>query len=339
MNVFIYSREEAEKLIAQKNFPKNTAVVSFYDDILKHIDEDYKPVDYSKIGCNVIYSQIRDIDISFLEEEGLCYDDYFPDADRVALFIYKAYKQGRDIVCQCEHGQSRSAACAAAVREHFSHDGIKIFTDYRYCPNPMVYHKIFDALENVRIYYKSMFYYHAKKDFIRSRIGKYCNYDELFGSLSVDGRIACINSKKEFETFLLGNNLLCESVTAAVNSFKGGNPFPFLSLHLTDSVTGYCGPLPIKLINEHKYICEKISTSMWLFDGSIKAERNNSGTLQKKEIYFGRSFDSFDVKECDVLGTMLWDERNKELIISPLIITNIVFEQYSYFSGKRRRRL
>ena len=37
-----------------------------------------------------------------------------------------------DIICQCEHGQSRSAACAAAIKEHFEKSGIEVFADYRY---------------------------------------------------------------------------------------------------------------------------------------------------------------------------------------------------------------
>ena len=55
-----------------------------------------------------------------------------------------------DIICQCEYGQSRSAGCAAAIREHFYSDGIKIFADYRYYPNQLVYNKVFDALEGLK---------------------------------------------------------------------------------------------------------------------------------------------------------------------------------------------
>ena len=41
----------------------------------------------------------------------------------------------------------------------------------------------------------------------------------------------------------------------------------------------------------------------------------------------------------DVLGTMFWDEEKRELIISPFVITNIVFNHYSNFSGKSRKLL
>ena len=84
-------------------------------------------------------------------------------------------------------------------------------------------------------------------------------------------------------------------------------------------------------------ISEIVLSLIWLYDGSITAERIYNGQLRKREIYFGRQFDSFKVSECDVLGTVFWDEFNKELTVSPLIITDIIFEKSSYFSGKKRR--
>ena len=45
-----------------------------------------------------------------------------------------------------EYGQSRSAACAAAIREHFM-GGIEIFANYRYYPNQLVYNKLKAALD------------------------------------------------------------------------------------------------------------------------------------------------------------------------------------------------
>ena len=64
---------------------------------------------------------------------------------------YVAKANGRDIICQCDYGQSRSAACAAAILQHFEGRGIDIFADYRYYPNQLVYHKIFDALKNYKV--------------------------------------------------------------------------------------------------------------------------------------------------------------------------------------------
>ena len=104
------------------------------------------PVDYKDNADRVFYVQVHDIDLEILPDYGLTVDTYLPEADRLADFIRKAHDDGLDILCQCEYGQSRSAACAAAIAEYYDHNGIEIFADYRYYPNQLVYHKIMDAL-------------------------------------------------------------------------------------------------------------------------------------------------------------------------------------------------
>ena len=65
----------------------------------------------------------------------------------MAKFIYEARADGLDILCQCDYGQSRSAACAAAILQHFEARGIEVFINFKYYPNQLVYHKVFEALE------------------------------------------------------------------------------------------------------------------------------------------------------------------------------------------------
>lgn len=150
MNVKIYSRKAMEGLL-KDNVLENTAVISFYDPPSKRNSKVSTPVDYTG-KCDRVFSiGIHDIDLEILGDYGLTYDTYFPEADEVAEFIYKAKQDGLDIICQCEYGQSRSAACAAAILEHFYGTGISVFVDYRYYPNQVVYHKVFDALENKSI--------------------------------------------------------------------------------------------------------------------------------------------------------------------------------------------
>ena len=146
MNVSIYSREAIEKLI-KGEFPTNVAVISFYDPISEYKSEDYTSVDYSSKTDRVFKVQIHDIDLEILGDYNLTYDTYFPEVSDLAKFIYEAKKDGVDIICQCEYGESRSSACAAAILEHFYGKGLSIFVDYRYYPNQLVYHKVFDALE------------------------------------------------------------------------------------------------------------------------------------------------------------------------------------------------
>ena len=95
----------------------------------------------------MFYCEVDDLDLDYLPEKGYTYDSFFPEAPELAEYINKAFRDGKNIICQCEYGQSRSAGCAAAILEHFYRRGIDIFTDYKYYPNQVVYHKVFDALE------------------------------------------------------------------------------------------------------------------------------------------------------------------------------------------------
>lgn len=143
--VHISSREDIEKIYPENLF-KDKVVISFYDPEPHYNGPTYSPVDYSKKIDKVFYIPLRDIDIEILPDYNLTYETYFPEVEELAKFIYDAVENRYDIICQCEFGQSRSAGCAAAIREHFYGDGIRIFADYRYYPNQMVYHKVYDAL-------------------------------------------------------------------------------------------------------------------------------------------------------------------------------------------------
>lgn len=148
MRVSVFSRKAIEAIIADGKFPENTAVISICDPELKHIDKDDSRVDYSSACDDVFYCEVDDLALDYLPEKGYTYDSFFPEAAELAEYIHKAYRDGKNILCQCEYGQSCSAACAAAILEHFYRRGIDIFTDYKYYPNQVVYHKVFDALES-----------------------------------------------------------------------------------------------------------------------------------------------------------------------------------------------
>lgn len=151
MTVSVYSKKAIEGLL-QEGFPDNVAVISFYDPPTRRgADKDYQPVDYSGKTDRVFQVAVHDIDLGILEEYHLTYETYFTEADELAEFIYAAKADGLDIICQCEYGQSRSAGCAAAILEHFYKTGISIFADYKYYPNQMIFHKVFDALESEKL--------------------------------------------------------------------------------------------------------------------------------------------------------------------------------------------
>ena len=147
MIVKIYSREAILEKIAN-NTLQNKVIISFHDPIGRgrRYLEDYVPVDFTGKCDRVMQIAIHDLDPEALADFDLTEETYFPEADELAEFIYKAKDDGLDIICQCEYGQSRSAGCAAAILQHFERRGIDIFADYRYYPNQLVYHKVFDAL-------------------------------------------------------------------------------------------------------------------------------------------------------------------------------------------------
>ena len=145
MKVEVYSRDAMEEL-KQAGFPKNVAVISFYTPTGKR-ESYFPPVDYRGFTDRVFYVGIVDIDIELLPEYGYTYETYIAAVDELAAFIRAAHDEGLDIICQCDWGQSRSAGCAAAILQHFEARGIDIFADYRYYPNQLVYHRVFEALE------------------------------------------------------------------------------------------------------------------------------------------------------------------------------------------------
>lgn len=146
MNVSILSRKDAEALLKSGAFPDNTAVISFYSPG-KVKAGDYDPVDYGGKSARLFYACVPDIDIEALPSFGYTYESYFSDVNELASFIVQAVEEGMDIICQCDYGQSRSVACAAAILEHFERKGITIFADYRYYPSQLVFNKILEALK------------------------------------------------------------------------------------------------------------------------------------------------------------------------------------------------
>lgn len=145
MKVEIYSRK-AMKQRLQEGPLNDTAVISFYD---PPSAAGYGPLNYGDMCSAVFFVAAFDIDPEVLPARGLTFDSYFPEVKQLALFIKNAAACNWDIICQCEYGQSRSAACAAAIKEYYEHDGISVFADYRYYPNQMIFNKLLDALKTV----------------------------------------------------------------------------------------------------------------------------------------------------------------------------------------------
>jgi hypothetical protein len=312
MKVSIYSREAAERLL-REGFPDNTAVISFYNPPNRRgsVSVIDKPVDYSAGTSRVFQIALNDIDISVLGDLSLTPETFFTEAEELAEFIYAAKNDGLDIICQCEYGQSRSAGCAAAIREHFNGDGIQVFADYRYYPNQLVYNKVFAALEKHQKYGTGRFYYHASEEYIKTQFETL----EGFGGLdvSLNGRENCIRAKERIEAFLFSKNLLCRSWEQVVEGFIGKTPFEFIAVKMKLTDAQYNGPsAPMTLFSEVKYFGETIQIMLWL--SRVMADRRR-GPPRKIHVDYGGS------AEFEVLGKMIWQPEKKRIILVPLIIS------------------
>ena len=84
-----------EKLLSQGKI-ENTAIISFHDPVgrgHRHL-EYYQPIDFTGKCDRVMQIAIHDLDPDALADFGLSVDSYFPEADELAEFIYKAKDEG-----------------------------------------------------------------------------------------------------------------------------------------------------------------------------------------------------------------------------------------------------
>ena len=81
MTIFIYAREEIEQLI-EKEFPTKTAVISFYDPPVG--SHEAPPVDFCGKAGRLFQAAVWDIHYDELEDYGLRYEDYLPEAEKLA---------------------------------------------------------------------------------------------------------------------------------------------------------------------------------------------------------------------------------------------------------------
>ena len=135
MKINIYSRSVMERLI-EKGLPDNTAIISFSD-----TEDDF--LDFPK-GTDVLRIAFYDVRPHTVAKEH--YDRILPEAKQIAEYIYQKKLEGKDLICQCDYGISRSAGCAAAVLQRWGKKGIEVFADYHYTPNQFVYNKVYKAL-------------------------------------------------------------------------------------------------------------------------------------------------------------------------------------------------
>ena len=153
MEIKILSRQDIEEL-ALMPFEDKTALISITD-----FDEDYAELENEpEFLLQIRFDDVdNDIFLDFhgkllpKEEHESIAEKYHiitgEQAKEIADFIKNIEDETKILICQCEHGQSRSAAVGAAVMEYLYNDGIKIFSSDDYFPNKVVFRKVFEKLK------------------------------------------------------------------------------------------------------------------------------------------------------------------------------------------------
>lgn len=145
--ILIKSRGEIEKT----KFEPKTALISITDADWHYADLIDEP-DY------VLWLSFDDVDNDIFigvanDKKEIVATKYHMMSDEQAKQIAEFYVKVQDkvdtIICQCEHGQSRSAAVAAAILEHKNKSGIKVFAHDKYYPNKAVFNKVLQALKAI----------------------------------------------------------------------------------------------------------------------------------------------------------------------------------------------
>ena len=146
MKVEIHSIQSLKRR-AHKPFMPDTALISIGDFRTELPQLEYKP-------AHILRLEFDDVTLSEIGYEPISGNVFRPfseeQANQIADFFYRHKEDCGTLLCQCHFGQSRSAAVAAAIKEHFDHNGIEIFADKqeRYRPNVYVFRLTLRALRN-----------------------------------------------------------------------------------------------------------------------------------------------------------------------------------------------
>lgn len=148
MEIKVMNRERIEGL-ARRAFTKKTAVISITDSDAPPVFFRHAPEFLLRLRFDDLEPDsdlLRDL-MAVFPEVTLQYQIITDEqAAEIAGFVQMIDGAADQLICQCEHGQSRSAAVAAAILE-YNGSNINLFADQRYAPNRNVYEKVRTALQ------------------------------------------------------------------------------------------------------------------------------------------------------------------------------------------------
>lgn len=154
MKILIRSRRSIEKM-AKEPFPVNTALISIADEgdefaVLDNTPAYLLQISFNDVDNDVFIDEVGEIPKG--KEKERIEKKYHMINDELALKMARFYLSNEEnietMICQCEHGQSRSAAVAAAIMEYRGEKGIRVFAHDNYFPNKVVFRKVYEALKN-----------------------------------------------------------------------------------------------------------------------------------------------------------------------------------------------
>lgn len=154
MKLFITNRKRVEEM-SRKGFIEKTALISITDYGDSPVELQNEPAFLLQLSFDDVplgkaleaeYGRkLTDGEIAEVEKELHAMTD--EQAKMIVDFYGDIYARANVLICQCEHGESRSAAIAAALLEYQYKKGITIFADERYCPNKSIFRKIYSIIK------------------------------------------------------------------------------------------------------------------------------------------------------------------------------------------------
>ena len=155
MNAKIMSRDAIE-MFCEHPFVERIALMSITDYGYDFAELKNKPQHLLQLAFDDVDGDvfIDELGENPLEEDKLKIEHKYhmfsdEQAKQIVEFVNGVWDKVDVIICQCEHGQSRSAAVAAAIMQYKYQNGIDIFADDNYYPNKLVYRTVFNSLNNI----------------------------------------------------------------------------------------------------------------------------------------------------------------------------------------------
>ena len=139
MKIEICSRVAIESR-ALTPFAQGTALISIADFGDTFAELRYKPGELLQLTFNDLPlgdDKAKEAQLHTMTDE---------QAGEIAVFYKRVCGKVETLICQCEYGESRSAAIAAAFLEYSAQRGKAVFASDAYCPNMSIYHKVLAAL-------------------------------------------------------------------------------------------------------------------------------------------------------------------------------------------------